>query len=69
MASPARKQRLIMDFIRQFIGSHGYSPSIREIQAGVVISSPSVVAYHLGLLEAKGRIARTPGIARSIRVL
>jgi SOS-response transcriptional repressor LexA len=44
-------------------------PSVRELQAACAISSISVVAYNLMLLEREGIIGREPGKARSIRLL
>jgi repressor LexA len=47
----------------------GYSPSIREIANRCKISSPSMVQYHLRILEHDGYIHRDPSVPRSIRPL
>ena len=56
----------ILRYIEDYWQTHGYSPSLREIQTGCEISSLSVVTWNLGTLEKRGDIARTPDIARSI---
>jgi repressor LexA len=63
------KQRKIVEFIADFIGQHPYPPSVRQIQGGSEISSTSVVAYHLKLLEKEGYIERDKEISRGIRLL
>ena len=56
----------ILRYIEDYWQTHGYSPSLREIQTGCEISSLSVVTWNLGTLEKRGEICRTPDIARSI---
>ena len=76
-ASPRRSRRLdigrgatarqrILDFIKNFIGEHGYPPSIRDIQRGCNISSTSVVAYHLKALEEQGLLQRDREVSRGL---
>ncbi len=68
MALSAR-QRAIMGFIDNFIQQHSYPPSVREIVEGGKISSTSVVAYNLNVLERQGYITRDREISRGIRLL
>jgi repressor LexA len=63
------KQRKIIEFIGEFIRKHSYPPSVREVLKGGGISSTSVVAYNLNLLERQGYIARDKEISRGIRLL
>jgi repressor LexA len=63
------KQRKIIEFIADFISRHPYPPSVRQIQDGSEISSTSVVAYNLKLLEKDGYIARDRTISRGIHLL
>lgn len=52
----------VLDFIVQFRARHQVSPTVREVQTGVGISSTSVVSYHLGKLIDQGKLERTvPG--------
>jgi len=59
----------ILDFIRQFRDRHGYAPTVRDIARGCNISTPSVVQYHLNLLEEEGFIRRDPEVFRSIQLV
>ncbi len=71
MRSPdslSSRQEKILNFIKAFQRKNGYSPAIRDIQKELEISSTSVVAYNLRILENKGRIARDGKISRGITV-
>lgn len=61
------RQEDILSYINDFFDKHGYSPSIRNIQHALQISSTSVVAYNLRILTAKGKIDRDEKISRGIR--
>ena len=54
--------------ILDFIATEGIPPTVREIQQGCALSSPSVVFYHLKLLANKGLITWQPNKARTIRL-
>lgn len=61
VASPlSRRQRQILDFIRAFIDSAGYPPTLREIGEGVALRSKSSVAYQVGQLVDRG-LVELPG--------
>lgn len=62
------KQRKIFEYIRDFIDSHDYPPSIRQIQEACGISSTSVVDYNLRILEKSGYIKRDREVSRAIEV-
>ena len=62
------KQGQYLAFIYYFTKIHGEPPSEAEIQRYFRVTPPSVHQMVLGL-EAKGLIVRTPGKARSIRLL
>ena len=65
----SEKQRRIIEFLRSYIADKEYPPSIREIQASCEISSTSVVAYNLGLLEKAGFFRREREVSRGITLL
>lgn len=52
-------------FIRDYIRQWGYAPSIRDI-ASACFMTPGNVHRYLDRLEARGRITRQAGVARSI---
>ena len=64
-----KKQLLLLDFIKDFTENHNYSPSYREIMAGVGLKSVSAVAEHVSNLVEKGVIKKTPGSARSLELI
>lgn len=64
-----KKQRKILDYIRQYIQSKGTAPTLREIAAAVGVSSLATVHEHLTSLEQKGLIKRKPGKSRSIDII
>lgn len=64
-----KKQKLIFDFISDFIAERGFSPSYREIAAGLGLKSPASIAEHVDNLVAMGAIIRNPGAARSLEVV
>ena len=45
-----------MEFIREYIADNHFAPSVRDIQLGCQISSPSVVDFHLVKLVQEGAI-------------
>ena len=54
------RQRLILEFIREWVERHGYPPSVREIGEAVGLSSSSTVHAHLAALQDKGYLRRGP---------
>ncbi len=63
-------QRLaILMFILRYVAQHGYSPSFRDIQDGLNISSVAVVAHHMKAMKTQGLIQYDRGVARSIRAI
>jgi Mn-dependent DtxR family transcriptional regulator len=62
------KQGQYLAFIYYFSKIHGCAPSEAEMQDYFRVSPPSVHQMIL-TLEARGLIERTPGQARSIRLL
>jgi repressor LexA len=63
------KQQRIIDFIHRFLMDRGYPPTVRDIQSGCGLSSTSVVAYHLNILETEGYLYRHPEVSRGIELL
>lgn len=63
------RQQLVLDFIRTFLGAHGFPPSLREIGAALDIGSTNAVRDHLLALERKGAIQRSGTRSRGLTVL
>lgn len=72
-SGPTPRQLDILAYIKRYIETHGYGPSIREIGAGNDISSPNGVKCHLRALEKKGLIVVPRmggrGIGRAIQIV
>jgi len=65
---PTKKQRELLTFIERFIGEHGYSPSYREIMAGLNYTSVATVALHVNNLIKRGHLRKRDHSARSLEV-
>jgi SOS-response transcriptional repressor LexA len=66
---PTKKQKILLQFIEQFIGEHGYSPSYREIMRGLEYTSVATVALHVGNLITRGHLRKRDNSARSLEVV
>ena len=66
---PTKKQRELLGFIETFISEHGYSPSYREIMAGLNYTSVATVALHVSNLIKRGHLRKRDRSARSLEVL
>lgn len=62
-----RRQNDALEFIRSYIGEHGYAPSYREIGAAIGVGRSRVAEIIRGL-DKRGHIRRLPGKARAIEV-
>ena len=54
-----RKQKEVLDFIKQFHAQNKYPPSIRQICSAINLSSPATVHVHINHLVEKGYIKRS----------
>jgi repressor LexA len=64
-----RRQRQMLDCIKQFIEENRYSPTLEEIGEMMGLSSPATVHKHLQNLEAKGLIKRNWNHSRSVEIV
>ncbi len=69
MAVLTRRQREIYEFIRDFVKSRGYSPSLEEIGAGFGLTSVATVHRHVELLVEKGFVRKAPNSSRSLEAI
>jgi repressor LexA len=63
-----KKQRQIIDFIKQFIQSTGTAPTLRQIAVAIGVSSLATVHEHLQALEEKGLLKRKHGKNRGMEL-
>lgn len=64
-----RRQREVLDVIREFIDANGYSPSLEEIGATLGLSSVATVHKHVSHLVEKGLVRRVWNQNRSIELV
>jgi repressor LexA len=63
-----RKQSEILDFVKGYTSTHGYSPTYQEIADAKGLSSLATVHKHLYCLKAQGRITLGNAV-RSITII
>lgn len=63
------KERQALDFIQQYIGRHGYAPTLGEIAEALGVNAVSTVHEHLQRLVQKGYIKKTAGFERGIELV
>ncbi len=64
-----KRQNDILIFIKKYIATHGYPPTIREICDGVNLSSPATVFVHIKNLEKNGYIKSSNNKFRTLELL
>ena len=70
MAAKATQDKLdlTLKFIKNFIQTHSYPPTVREMCEGLKISSTATIVYHLRKLEKQGKLSRQKHNSRAIEV-
>jgi repressor LexA len=61
-------QQRILNFINTYVEANDVPPTIREIQKGAIISSTSMVSYHLKALERANLLNRRERSSRGVVV-
>ena len=69
MEKLTRRQTDVLNYVKTYIVSHGYPPTVREIGKALNISSPATIHAHLANLEAKGFIKKDGSKNRAIELL
>lgn len=69
MKELTKRQNEILTYIKKYMVSHGYPPTIREIGADLGVSSPATIHAHLSNLESKGFIKKEDTKNRAIELL
>jgi len=63
------RQQEIWDYVVDYVDSHGYPPTVREIGDAVGLASPSTVHAHLANLERAGLLRRDPTKPRALELV
>lgn len=69
MEKLTKRQADVLNYVKNFIISHGYPPTVREIGRALDISSPATIHAHLANLEKKGFIKKEGSKNRAIELL
>lgn len=69
MEELTKRQDEILKYLKEYIVSHGYPPTIREICKDLGVSSPATIHAHLSNLEKKGFIKKENTKNRAIELL
>lgn len=69
MSALTRPQAEALAFIKAWLATHDYAPSVREIMVGLGAKSTSQVHRLVVALEQKGRLRRTPYRIRAIELV
>lgn len=64
-----KRQKDILNFVRDYIDKYGYSPTLGEIAEAMGLSSLATVHEHLMALVKKGAIRKFEGTVRGIELL
>jgi repressor LexA len=64
-----KKQKQLIDFLRQYIQKYGHAPKLEEIAKALGVSSLATVHEHLSTLEKKGVVRRLAGVVRGVELL
>ena len=64
-----KRQDDTLKFIKEYIVSHGYPPTVREIADAINVSSPATVQAHLDCLADKGYIKKGNNKNRTIELM
>lgn len=60
------RQRDVLRFIKDFMRSRGYPPTVREVARKFGYRSPLAAKQHIDALVRKGYLRRAPGISRGL---
>lgn len=69
MDSLTKRQDEILSYVKEYIVSHGYPPTVREIGKDLGVSSPATIHTHLNKLVDKGFIKKDCSKNRAIELL
>ena len=61
-----KKQKQILDFVKDYIAENGISPTIEEIRKRMNLKAVSTIHEHLNILKEKGYLLKGKNFARSI---
>ena len=64
-----RRQKQILEFLKNYIEKYGHAPTLIKIAKKLKVKSLATVHEHLQTLEKKGLIKKTTGLVRGIELV
>jgi len=64
-----KKQKVVLDYIREYQGKNGYSPSFEEIRKHLKLASVSTVDFYITKLINSGYLEKLDNKARSVSII
>ena len=61
-----KKQKQVLDFVKDYISEYGISPTIEEVRRELKLKAVSTIHEHLNTLREKGYLSKNDNSARSI---
>lgn len=63
------RQTEVLAYVKGYVMEKGYSPSMKDVASHFKFKSVNAAQEHVDALVVKGSLARTSGVARSLRVI
>ncbi len=64
-----KRQKEILDYVRSYLGEHGYAPTLQEIGVQFELSSPATVYKHVEQLVQKGYLRKAAHQGRGLQLV
>ena len=64
-----RRQKEVLDFLKNFLGEMGFPPTLREIASHLGVKGPRGPQKALRILERKGYLRRVSGGSRALEII
>ena len=68
METLTKRQKEVLDYIEEYVNSHDYAPSYREIAEAFSLGSVATIADHIENLKEKGYLTKDYNEARSLQL-
>jgi DNA (cytosine-5)-methyltransferase 1 len=68
MPNLTKRQKQIFDYIKSYIGAHGYSPTLVEIKKQLKVKALSGIHQHIGALINKGYLTNDGNATRGLAI-
>lgn len=68
MAFLNKRQIEVLKHLHDYIETHGYSPTLKELAKSVGVRAPSTIHEHLQHLEVAGYVKRLPHVGRGLTI-